>query len=94
MQKTTAGKGWIGGMLFALLLCVGGFASAVSLLLSKDCKSLEVPGSVQYGAIGDGLRYWCEHWGLWAPVSFNLFFGVIGLALLVFSWRERQRRSL
>ena len=93
MPKTTAGKAWIGGMLFALALCVGGFGSAVSLLLESDCKSLEVPGSTQYRAIGDGLRYWCQHWGLWAPVSFHVFFGLIGLALLVLSWRERQRCS-
>ena len=45
MRQTTGGKSWIGGMLFALLLCVGGFANAASLLLEMDCYSLEMPGS-------------------------------------------------
>jgi hypothetical protein len=92
MRQTTAGKSWIWGMLFPLMLCVGGFACAASVLLERDCYALEVPGS-QYGAIGDGLRYWCLRLGLWAPVSFHLFFGLIGLALLVFFWRDRRRRS-
>ena len=88
----TTGKSWIGGVIFALLLCASGFFNAISLLVGRDCYSLEVPGSVQYRAIGDGLRYWCLRLGLWAPVSFHLSYGLIGLALLVLFWRERRRR--
>ena len=93
MRQTTAGKSWFWETFGALVLCVVGFASAVSLLLEKDCHSLETPGFSRYSGVEDALRYWCLHLGLWFPVSFYAFIGLMGLAGLVLVWRERRRPS-
>ncbi len=82
-------------MFGALVLCVSSFAFAARLLLDRDCSSLEVPTDLRNrnSGIDDALLYYCLRLGLWAPVSVFVFWGLFGLALLVFVWREHQEET-
>jgi hypothetical protein len=93
MGETATGKSWIGGLVFSLILCVSGFGDAAITLFGGGCAAFENPGAGMYSVVTEGLHTLCVRWGLWAPLSLQLAWGLIGLALTVFIWRDRPRKA-
>jgi hypothetical protein len=59
----------------------------------SDCASLEVPGSILYRSVGEGMRTLCERWGPFFPAAIEALVAAIPLAYAVFSWRQYRRRK-
>jgi hypothetical protein len=76
-----------------MLLGVWMFVDAGITAFGGDCASLEVPGSIQYRALGEGMRTLCERWGPFAPAAIEALCAAVVLALGVAMARERRRTA-